>query len=207
MSQLLPKHGAERKQLPIARGLLDYFPDACAYVSLVSKVGNDKHNPGQEMHHARGKSTDHADCIARHLVDRGKRDEETDLLHTGELAWRAMAMLQEELEALKLAQDSSLTPEDVLPRGAKLPELSATKHMQAEVAKEAEAQKRDAFIPWAPEKRWPGGIPLGLPASRRVVVKLRGESVRMHGPADSFVWTSRGEAGEVVAYRLAQAGE
>jgi hypothetical protein len=51
------------------RGLLRYFPAALAGVARHSKAGNDKHNPGEEMHHARGKSSDHADCIVRHLVD------------------------------------------------------------------------------------------------------------------------------------------
>jgi dATP/dGTP diphosphohydrolase len=79
-------------------GLLDYFPAALAAVAEVSRVGNDQHNPGQPMHWARGKSNDHADCIVRHLVDRGTRD--TDLLrHSAKVAWRALALLQEELEA------------------------------------------------------------------------------------------------------------
>jgi hypothetical protein len=95
---------AERKEYPIAEGLLDYFPDACAYVAHVSYLGNEKHNPGEKMHHARGKSTDHADCVGRHLSERGGYDTvviggvERKIRHTGALAWRAMALLQEELE-------------------------------------------------------------------------------------------------------------
>ena len=72
----LPTGSAARKDVPLARGVLDYFPAALAEVARVSKAGNDKHNPGQDMHHARGKSTDHADCLLRHLVDRGKVDPE-----------------------------------------------------------------------------------------------------------------------------------
>ena len=64
----------ERKGVPLARGVLDYFPAALAEVARLSKAGNDKHNPGEEMHHARGKSTDHADCILRHLTERGTVD-------------------------------------------------------------------------------------------------------------------------------------
>lgn len=90
----------ERKNMPMARGLLDYFPDALAYVAYVSKVGNDQHNPGQELHWAKEKSTDHADCIVRHLVDRGRLDVD-DVLHSGKVAWRALALLQTELEGLK----------------------------------------------------------------------------------------------------------
>jgi hypothetical protein len=50
------------------------------------------------MHWARGKSADHADCILRHLIDRGTMDSD-GLRHTAKVAWRALALLQEELEA------------------------------------------------------------------------------------------------------------
>jgi hypothetical protein len=95
----LPTESEKRKAIPLARGLLDYFPAALAAVAEVSKVGNDKHNPGEELHHARGKSMDHADCILRHLVDRGEVDPEDGLRHSAKVAWRALALLQEELEA------------------------------------------------------------------------------------------------------------
>ena len=87
----------QRKDIPIARGVLDYFPDALAAVAMVSKVGNDQHNPGQPIHWARAKSTDHADCIIRHLIDRGT-DDTDGFSHTAKIAWRALALLQEELE-------------------------------------------------------------------------------------------------------------
>lgn len=99
MTSPLPLDSQARKDTPIARGVLDYFPAALAAVARVSKAGNDKHNPGQEMHHARGKSADHADCIARHLLERGTIDAEDGLPHSAKLAWRALALLQEELEA------------------------------------------------------------------------------------------------------------
>lgn len=94
----LPTDKQARKDMPMCRGALDYFPLAIAYVAHVSKVGNDQHNPGQPMHWAREKSTDHADCVVRHLVDRGKIDSD-GVRHAGKLAWRALALLQEELEA------------------------------------------------------------------------------------------------------------
>lgn len=97
VEQHLPEDAKARKDLPMARGLLDYFPDALAEVSYVSKVGNDQHNPGQPMHWAKGKSTDHADCIVRHLVDRGGMDND-GLRHSAKVAWRALALLQIELE-------------------------------------------------------------------------------------------------------------
>jgi hypothetical protein len=64
----------------------------------LSRVGNDKHNPGQPLHWARGKSSDHADCIMRHLAERGTIDTD-GLSHSVKVAWRALALLQEELEA------------------------------------------------------------------------------------------------------------
>jgi hypothetical protein len=94
----LPATAAERKDIPMARGCLDYFPAALAAVAAVSKKGNDQHNPGQDMHHARGKSTDHADCIVRHLMDRGTVDAVDGVRHSAKVAWRALALLQEELE-------------------------------------------------------------------------------------------------------------
>ncbi len=87
----------ERKETPIARGVLDYFPDAIACVANVSYVGNEQHNPGQPMHWAKEKSNDHADCIARHLIDRGKWDSD-GIRHSAKVAWRALALLQIELE-------------------------------------------------------------------------------------------------------------
>lgn len=99
MTQALPTGSAERKAVPLARGVLDYFPAALAEVARLSQAGNDKHNPGEELHHARGKSTDHADCIIRHLVDRGIVDPDDGFLHEVKVAWRALALLQESLEA------------------------------------------------------------------------------------------------------------
>lgn len=93
----LPTGAAERKAIPIVRGCLDYFPASIAAVAELSRVGNEQHNPGEPMHHARGKSTDHADCIVRHLMDRGTIDTD-GIRHSTKVAWRALALLQEELE-------------------------------------------------------------------------------------------------------------
>lgn len=93
----LPKSSAARKNIPVTTGVLDYFPAAIAEVARVSKAGNDKHNPGEPMHWARGKSMDHADCIARHLLERGTLDGD-GMRHSAMLAWRALALLQQELE-------------------------------------------------------------------------------------------------------------
>ncbi len=100
----LPADSESRKGIPLFRGVKRYFPAALAAVAKVSKFGNDKHNPGEEMHHARGKSTDHADCIERHLMDldadygKGVGYDENGIPQVGYIAWRALALAQEWLE-------------------------------------------------------------------------------------------------------------
>lgn len=96
----LPADPASRKNAPVARGVLDYFPDALFEVATVSKAGNDQHHPDKPLHWDRAKSSDHADCIIRHLADRGKRDTD-GMLHSAKVAWRALALLQTELEAAR----------------------------------------------------------------------------------------------------------
>jgi hypothetical protein len=93
----LPEDDALRLEYPMFDGLMAYFPNALAEVSRVSKIGNDQHNPGEPMHWARDKSTDHANKIMRHLVDIGRKDAR-GVRHAARLAWRALALLQDELE-------------------------------------------------------------------------------------------------------------
>lgn len=96
---------AQRKATPIYSGVLRYFPDALAAVARLSKAGNDKHNPGQPLHWAREKSTDHGDCIVRHQLTPDQIDPETGELHATAVAWRALAQLQllEEARQQKVA--------------------------------------------------------------------------------------------------------
>ncbi len=93
----LPENDDERNAFPLADGLLDYFPNALAEVARISQVAGDKHHPGERLHWERGKSTDHRNKILRHLIDSGKKDSKGNR-HSGALAWRALALLQEELE-------------------------------------------------------------------------------------------------------------
>jgi len=95
---ILPSDAAERKAIPLATGVLDYFPNALIEVAKVSHIGNQQHNPGQPLHWSRDKSTDFADTIIRHFLERGKLDSD-GMRHSAKLAWRALAMLQVELEA------------------------------------------------------------------------------------------------------------
>jgi hypothetical protein len=111
MKLTLPTDSAERKEIPVFSGVIKYAPAALAGVARISKAGNDKHNPGQELHHARGKSTDHSDCVVRHAMDVAdiiadlernpacdpqKVDRvETLLNEASQLAWRALMWSQE----------------------------------------------------------------------------------------------------------------
>lgn len=101
--------------MPIASGVLDYFPDALLVVAEVSRVGNEQHHPGEPLHWDKSKSTDEADALLRHLLDRGKYDTD-GLRHSGKVAWRALALLQRELDAEAAAvedDDPVLTVEQV----------------------------------------------------------------------------------------------
>lgn len=103
-SLTLPTDSTARKGFPLLTGCLNYFPAALAGVAQVSKAGNDKHNPGKAMHHARSKSTDQGDCILRHLMDveglivahtRGEGiTKDAILLEANQMAWRALAYSQ-----------------------------------------------------------------------------------------------------------------
>lgn len=94
----LPDDPQARKAIPLATGLLDYFPSALVAVAALSAKGNDQHNPGQPLHWDRAKSGDEADALIRHLMQRGTVDKD-GVLHSAKVAWRALALLQKELEA------------------------------------------------------------------------------------------------------------
>jgi hypothetical protein len=95
---MLPTDSRERKGLPIATGVIDYFPDALAEIALVSRTGNDQHNPGAPLHWDRSKSGDESDALIRHFLERGEFDTD-GMRHSAKVAWRALALLQKELEA------------------------------------------------------------------------------------------------------------
>jgi hypothetical protein len=95
---MLPTDAKERKRIPIASGVFDYFPAALVEIAKVSQAGNDQHNAGQPLHWSRGKSADHADTMIRHFLERGTLDTD-GLRHSAKMAWRALAILQLEMEA------------------------------------------------------------------------------------------------------------
>src|SRR3546814_19968180 len=89
MNGLIPEDSDARKEYPVYSGFLQYFPAAIAAIAHHSYKGNQKHNPGQPLHHDRAKSGDEPDALTRPLM-------EDDLVG---MAWRAMSMLQKHLEA------------------------------------------------------------------------------------------------------------
>jgi hypothetical protein len=89
MTTVFPDDSDARKTYPVYSGLLQYFPSALAAVANHSFKGNEKHNPGQELHHDRAKSGDEADALVRHLMEGD---------YVG-MAWRALSLLQKHEEA------------------------------------------------------------------------------------------------------------
>lgn len=106
----LPIDSAERKNFPLFNGFFRYFPAALAGVARISRLGNDKHNPGEPLYHDRNKSTDHGDCILRHLMDtedllasknRGCNIPDQQILdEISQMVWRVLAFSQELHEKL-----------------------------------------------------------------------------------------------------------
>ena len=86
-----------RKEYPVATGVIDYFPLALLEIARVSYAGNQQHHKDKPLHWDRTKSTDEADALIRHFIDRGKLDTD-GMRHSAKCAWRAMALLQKELE-------------------------------------------------------------------------------------------------------------
>lgn len=97
-----------RKQRPVFSGVLQYFPDALLEVAHCSWAGSEQHHSGEPLHWDREKSTDEADALVRHLMQAGTVDSD-GVRHSAKVAWRALALLQKEIEAerAKTQGDSS----------------------------------------------------------------------------------------------------
>lgn len=105
MNLSLPTDSAKRKNYPLLGGLFGYFGAALAGVAHHSWKNNEKHNPGMPLHWSVDNSNDHADCIARHLLDLHEMiaAQELPKIHPTDqqildeanaLAWRALALCQ-----------------------------------------------------------------------------------------------------------------
>jgi len=91
-----------RKERPVYSGVFKYFPDALMEVAHASFIGNQQHNIGNTgpPRWIRSKSSDEPDALVRHLLKAGEIDSD-GVRHTAKVAWRALAMLQKEIEAEK----------------------------------------------------------------------------------------------------------
>lgn len=188
----LPVDAKARKALPIITGVLDYFPDALAEVADLSRVGNDQHNPGQPLHWSKHKSSDHDDCIGRHLIDRGKRDSD-NIRHRTKVAWRALASLQIEIEAeragLSIPQYLEWLKEDAKKQGPTAPHGTVP----------------GDWMPWRGS-----GVEGGKPvfSSPQTPVKVRWRDGTEHdGKAGDWAWNHDGEGNpggysDVMAYAV-----
>jgi hypothetical protein len=142
----LPTEAQDRKTYPIASGVLNYFPDAITTVAHVSYLGNQQHNPGEPLHWAREKSTDHFDCLIRHFMERGTLDSDGQL-HSAKMVWRALAILQLEIEAEKEKNERfgklSNEPKAYIPGGKLAPlKLRTTRSIIGERRRSLKNKKR-----------------------------------------------------------------
>lgn len=71
-----------------------YFPNAIEAVARHAQYGNDKHNPGEPLHWAFHKSTEHLESAARHLVAPESIDPETGRIHLIGAAMRILMALE-----------------------------------------------------------------------------------------------------------------
>ena len=96
---------AIRKMQPVGVIVTDYFPLGLRGVAAVAYVGNEKHNPGEPLHWAEGKSNDHSSCLVRHLQDAKPGEDGWDTIelpdgrvfqvrHAAAAAWRALALAE-----------------------------------------------------------------------------------------------------------------
>tara|TARA_R110000787_G_scaffold248651_1_gene354183 strand:+ start:391 stop:672 length:282 start_codon:yes stop_codon:yes gene_type:complete len=88
-NQVLPISAKERKAIPIYTGFIKYFPRAIAAVAKISLRGGLQHGQTPEtLFWDRSKSGDELDAMMRHIIDED----------WGQVAWRAMANLEKQLE-------------------------------------------------------------------------------------------------------------
>jgi hypothetical protein len=164
----IPQGDAERKDAPMFRGLLGYFPWALFKVAAHSLRSDRKHNPGNPNAPtwAREKSADHPDCIVRHLTEAwgpppadfvGTQLDWTEY-HLTAIAWRANALLQEFGEANRGATPgiSSKFPttkeklQDLVvktPSGAHVLISHPAQHMAVAAFKDEELKRATPFKP------------------------------------------------------------
>ena len=84
----LPEESAARKEYPLFRGVFAYFPKALGVIAKHSYEGGKQHGHGENIHWDRSKSSDDKDALLRHAIEGDWQGA----------AWRALAVLEKELE-------------------------------------------------------------------------------------------------------------
>ena len=97
----MEKNKQKRKEIPLYKGLIKYFPDALCEVARVSYIGSKQHHPEKDIHWDREKSSDDLDALMRHLMENGMYDID-GVRHSAKIAWRSLAHLQKEIEGDKV---------------------------------------------------------------------------------------------------------
>lgn len=179
---MLPSDPKARKDVPLATGLLDYFPDALIAIARLSKKANERHNPGEPLHWSKGKSNDHEDCVIRHFMQRGEMDPEWNESHTVEMAWRALALLQTEIEAKR----AGMTYKEYVEKLRR------------------EADKTGKVTMLSTLQQWQGGA---NPApGKKVRYWMKGDHPLVHAgffaDSDDLEWHHRGSAGDIIYYEV-----
>lgn len=187
----LPTDAKARKDVPVASGVLDYFPDAIAAVAAVSKIGGEQHNPGKPLFWDRSKSSDESDALMRHFLERGKIDSD-GARHSAKVAWRALALLQKEIEAAaKPAATISYGGGGAGGCGIVVDKLHIPVHDY-----EPDSPEGNMWLPWY------GGM---MPVDRDVYVDVTfiDGRVSANAPARHWSWGRTGGDGDIIAWRLA----
>lgn len=123
---LFPSDDAGRKALPIFAMIAGYFPKALREVTRVCVANNVRYSPDRaptDITWNRGKSKDQSGSLFRHLLERevdghvfetvpeeiAKIIGRPNVYVLAEAAWRALAMLEEEIEQQEALKPTTLT--------------------------------------------------------------------------------------------------
>lgn len=95
----LPSDQAARKAIPMATGMLFFFPDALVKVTERTVMGAEQRGIPLEavdgLRRDPTTSVEHLNCALRHMIDAGPEGcDDNRLEHLTALAWRALAALQ-----------------------------------------------------------------------------------------------------------------
>lgn len=109
-------------------GCVGYFPNALAAIGRWSVKANAKHNPGEPVGWAFGKSTQHLDAALSHLTDPYGIDEESGEIHLVNAAWRVLAALETHLinQGAKPGMSVRDAPEPTPPTRWRIERLTST---------------------------------------------------------------------------------